>query len=868
MSQPPKPEDDPELSDWTASSDLDSSEPADDGQTFTPGTMLAGRYRVVALLGRGGMGQVYRAQDTKLGQAVAIKFIRGSVSKERLERLYTEVRLGREVSHPNVSRLYDIVEYEGQTFIAMEYVDGEDLASLLARIGRLPADKALEIARDLAAGLAAMHDKGVIHRDLKPANVMIDGKGRARLTDFGLAVAVEGSSGEGFAGTPAYMSPEQLGGGPITPRCDLYGLGLILYEMFTGRPFFDARSIEDLLQQHRQSKRSKLSSSSTRLDPMVERLFLQCLEEEPEARPASARAVLASLPGGDPLEVAVLAGETPSPDLVAAAGTVGDIPQGMAWAGLVATVVFFLLTAFVAERQSLLVTMPRPPEALVERARDLLADLDREPGVDSAWSFVRDRSYLDDVAKDESPDRWERARDAPFSPYLFYYRESPASLVAANTNAMVERDDPPLDLSGMTEVVLSASGRLVRFVAVPPQLDTGPGPWGSPSWGRLFEEAGLDPDHLRRVTPRWAAPVDSDHKAAWEGSHPDAPGLPIRVEAASYHGRPVWFAVLQTWTEPRRMLANTQLQETAPVGEAGALLLVLALPLEAGLLARRNLRLGRSDRSGAVHVAVFVFAAYSVARLFRASHVSSFGDEIWILIRVFSAPALWAMVVWLVYIALEPYARRRWPQMLISWKRLLGGTFGDPLVGRDLLLGVVVGSFLSLNSVVEFQIPAWFGQAALYPHPWLKGATLASLTDVGFRIFVNGFSSVLWAMIYLFTLVLLRLLLRNNALAATVWCVLWAFPGMTEGLPFVWASWLVRTVLMYLVLTRAGLLALVTTLYVWFILLEAALTFDPSQWYATRLVPLAIVLLGLTLFSFYTSLGGKPLIGSALLDED
>jgi serine/threonine-protein kinase len=440
--------------------------------------------------------------------------------------------------------------------------------------------------------------------------------------------------------------------------------------------------------------------------------------------------------------------------------------------------------------------------------------------------------------------------------------------VAANNDAMVQREDPPVDLSGMTEVVLTPRGRLVRFLAVPPQLETDTGPWETPSWAPLFEEAGLDSSRLRRVRPRWAAPVDSDHKAAWEGSHPDAPGLPIRVEAAAYHGRPVWFAVLQSWTEPRRMVASTKLRETAPVGEAGVLLLVLALPLGAAFLARRNLHLGRSDRSGAVRVAIFVFAAYSIARLFRASHVSSFADEIWILIRVFSPPALWAMAVWLVYIALEPYARRRWPHMLISWKRLLGGTFRDPLVGRDLLLGAAVGSILGLLSLIVLRAPAWFGQPALYPHPWLKGSTLTSFTDVGFRVFVDGFSSVLWAMIYLFTLVLLRLLLRNNLLAGGVWCVLWAFPGMGEGFVFLWIGGLVRTVLMFLVLTRGGLLALVVTIYFWFILLEAPLTSDPSAWFATRLIPLAVVLLGLTAYGFYTSLGGKPVLGHALLEED
>ncbi|HEY7515903.1 MAG TPA: serine/threonine-protein kinase, partial [Vicinamibacteria bacterium] len=202
------------LSDWTKSGEKPatggSSPP--DSRAFTPGTVLANRYRIVALLGRGGMGEIYRAEDTKLGQPVALKFMRSALSPEVLERFYSEVRIGRQVSHPNVCRLYDVTEYEGDTFLTMEYVDGEDLGSLLGRIGRLAPDKALDLARDLCAGLAAVHDRGVVHRDLKPANVMVDGRGQARLTDFGLALPSDSMEGAGFAGTPAYMSPEQLEG--------------------------------------------------------------------------------------------------------------------------------------------------------------------------------------------------------------------------------------------------------------------------------------------------------------------------------------------------------------------------------------------------------------------------------------------------------------------------------------------------------------------------------------------------------------------------------------------------------------------------------------------------------------------------------
>ena len=213
----------------------------DEGR-FPVGTVLAERYRILGLIGQGGMGEVYRANDLKLGQPVALKFLPEATARnpQLLARFHAEVRIARQVSHPNVCRVYDIGEVDGATFLSMEYVDGEDLRSLLRRIGRLPADKALEIARRLCAGLQAAHDKGVLHRDLKPANIMIDGRGQVLITDFGLAaVAGQLEGGHVRDGTPAYMAPEQLQGKEVTVKSDLYALGLVLHEMFTGKPAFE-----------------------------------------------------------------------------------------------------------------------------------------------------------------------------------------------------------------------------------------------------------------------------------------------------------------------------------------------------------------------------------------------------------------------------------------------------------------------------------------------------------------------------------------------------------------------------------------------------------------------------------------------------
>ena len=309
-----------------AAADRLPSSDALDGAQFIPGTMLAGRYRIVGLLGRGGMGEVYRAEDLKLGQAVALKFLPKEVTHraDRLARFHQEVRLARQVSHPNVCRVHDIGETGGQHFLSMEYIDGEDLASLLRRIGRLPSDKALELARQLCAGLAAAHDRRVLHRDLKPANVLIDGRGRAHLADFGLAdLTDQRRDAPEIAGTPGYMAPEQLEGREVTTRTDVYALGLVLYEMFTGKR---ALTVDGAAPGGRAQNGAPPASPSTHipdLDPAIERVILRCLERDPARRPPSAIAVAAALPGGNPLAAAMAAGETPSPDMVAAAGEAG-----------------------------------------------------------------------------------------------------------------------------------------------------------------------------------------------------------------------------------------------------------------------------------------------------------------------------------------------------------------------------------------------------------------------------------------------------------------------------------------------------------------------------------------------------------------
>ena len=581
------------------------------------------------------MGEVYRAEDLKLGNVVALKFLPASVQSDAtaLAGFHAEVRNARQVSHPNVCRVYDIGEVDGKHFLTMEYIDGEDLASLLRRIGRLPADKALEAAHQICAGLAAAHDCGLLHRDLKPANIMLDGRGRVRITDFGLALSSDDATGRSeTAGTPAYMAPEQIAKGEASVRSDIYSLGLVFYELFTGRLPYQATTPIEWRRAHLESSPRTPSSVIKDIDPVVEKAILRCLQKDPALRPSSVRQVAAAFPGGDPLAAALAAGETPSPEMVAASGETEGLRPAVAWV-LLAGVIVLATVAVLLSAQTMLyrrVPLEMPPEALAQRARDILRSVGySEPPADTAMGFYEGKDFLRYIAEhDKSKTRWDHLETGAF---VFWYRGSPRPLAAqffftdAPVFGYVSMDDPPLDKSGMTLVRLNPLGRLTQLIAVPPQVENQTVAASSLDWEPLFSAAGLDSSKWPPAKPMWTPPVDSDARAAWTGSLAERPNIPVRIEAAAYRGKPVYFELIGPWTRPERMQPY---QATAGerVGLVILTVLLLSLLVVGAMLARRNLRLGRGDRQGAYRLAAFVFAAWAVAVFFGAHHVPNYGE--------------------------------------------------------------------------------------------------------------------------------------------------------------------------------------------------------------------------------------------------
>ena len=826
------------------------------------------------------MGEVYHADDLTLEQPVALKFLPEELSRdeERLRRFRREVRIARQISHPYVCRVHDIGEADGLSFISMEYIEGEDLRSLLRRIGRLPSEKAVEIAIQLASGLAAAHDKGVLHRDLKPANVMIDERGHARITDFGLAAAAGSVESRDIrSGTPGYMAPEQWAGTEVTERSDIYSLGLVFYELFTGRLPFAPPGPQGPLPP-KDAAVPRPSKFVEDLDPGVERVILQCLEREPQKRPSSALAVRAALPGGDPLAAAVARGETPATALVAEARETTGLNPAVAWASLV-----FILAALAANlwmagqsHLSQLVPLPKSPAVLVADARTILASLGYPgPQLDSTHGFSYDPSYIDRLMAESRPTSWKAAlgRGEP-SVVRFWYRESPRYLVPHRiTEFFPAEHDPPASVPGTVGLELDTRGRLHSLEAVPPDLDDSPETTTPPDWGPLFAAAAFDPTAFSSVEPRWFPSRYADRRAAWEGAYPDAPEIPIRVEAAAFRGRPVAFRIIDPWTEAKGAVAVSHWvrpEEMMPsywarLAHMGFQLLFM---ISLALLARHNLRLGRGDSKLAFRLAAFVFTLVMAHWAFGAHHVAE-RSELEVFFGGLYRASFAFVLSWLFYIALEPYARKLWPRSLISWVRLLDGRFRDPVVGRDVLMGCLNG----IGGALIFQVARWApvapGQAPPRPdmpsHPG-ELIALRGVSEAISELFAIQVNILTYTLLLIGALLLLRFVFRRTWLAVAVHGTLWVLV-YASAYPWGFLTTSLWSGLWYFFFFRFGWVSVLLASLTADLMNGYPLTTNLSAWYAHASILVVGLCLALTFYGFKVSLAGRPVFKDLLAEE-
>jgi hypothetical protein len=563
------------------------------------------------------------------------------------------------------------------------------------------------------------------------------------------------------------------------------------------------------------------------------------------------------------------------------------------------------------------VPLEKSPEVLRERAREIINKAGySSPATDYMDDLEDDGAPLEYIARtDPRPERWQDLKDGQPAPIYYWYRQSPGYLGEFDYFRSRWTNPPPI-MSGMAGVKLDTRGRLLSLYAVPLQIDPVPSHNGVSSsefrvpsqqgnsstvtedsrtdfassksqvsssesqeletrnskletdlWSPLFTEAGLEMGNFKPTASKWAPLYMNDERAAWEGVYPEQPTIPIRIEAASYRGKPVYFEIVNPWNKPERQEPTGLPQRLRVLFLLLISVFVLVL-IGSVLLAIRNLRLGRGDRRGALRLAIVVFTLILFSRLVSAHHVPA-GSEFGTFLNGLEDSVFAASFFWVIYIALEPFVRRRWPHRIISWTRLLAGDFRDPMVGRDVLIGAVFGVGIAVWQLGFFHARAWLGDPSLIP------AIEPANDKLGIGHFVEAFTDQMTVPLvntfqFLFLVLLLTIIFRRDWLGFIVGWLLF-----TTGLAFLWGgalpNWVSAAItagLTTFVLFRYGLLAALFALFFLHIYLQFPVTTQLTAWYAPGFILDLIIMLSVAFYAFYTSLGGQPLFAGRLLQDD
>ena len=697
---------------------------------------------------------------------------------------------------------------------------------------------------------------------------MLDGRGRAVITDFGLAGLADQIRGADVrSGTPAYMSPEQLSGSEVTARSDLYALGLVFYEIFTGKPAFESAPARAP-----SSRPPSVPSTGLKdLDPAIERVIMRCLEPEPAARPTSALAVAAALPGGDPLAAALAAGETPSPEMVAAAGDREAVRPAMAMAALAVVIAGLLISAGVGIKLSGLVLMPQPlpPEALAVKAGEIIRALGySERAVDQSGQWYYQTEFTDYIAAHEGPrPNWAQIFSQRPQVLAYAYRRSPVYLDPTGlqgdslTPGVVQFDDPPAIESGMVSLIVDGQGRLTYFQAIPQELEPNPPPPAAPDWSPLFRAAAIDPAQLHPAEPQWVGLAAFDARAAWTGTWPGT-NRPLRVEAAAWHAKPVFFSMIGPWTNPTRMQheKGTRTQHAAQI--VGVVVLIIVL-MSGAWIASRNYAQGRSDVRAArkLLLAVFVLEmAIWIARNHYVPTLATFGH----FILAVSTGLFIAAATAMLYLALDPYVRRHWPQAIVSWSRVTTGHVRDALVGRDVLWGVALGVIWSVVIAVGLLGVERVGDTPQLPS---QSLLLGGRQMLGVWL-VNVVHAIAAGLEFFFVMFILRALLRNKWVAAVGFIGIFATMNtLYNSHPAILAPvWVVVFLIAAYAVNRFGLITLTIAIFTADLVLNLPYTLDFSNWYATGTLAVVLSFAAIATWGFRTSLAGQKLLREDLFD--
>lgn len=673
--------------------------------------------------------------------------------------------------------------------------------------------------------------------------------------DFGLAAIADQLSGaEVRNGTPAYMSPEQLKGAAVTARSDLYALGLVLYELFTGKRPYEASSLQQLIDLQDSARLTSMTSVAADIDPVVEKVIRKCLEPDPAKRPATALAVALALPGGDPLAAALAAGETPSPEMVAAAGDTEGLARKYSVPCLLLIAACLIGAVAYRQNRTALMRAPldNPPEVLAHKSRELavLFGYPKRPADHTIWLENRNQlvEYLNGLP---APRNWAEwlAADAPFRSV---YRESAYPLYAYPDGEVTIENPPPLQ-PGMLQVMLDGHGRLLQFSAVPygvaDELTTPVQPEA------VFRAAWLDMARFTETAPTVLPQSASDRVRAWKGPHPKIPNTELTVEIASWKGRITRVQLLYPYSRGGAQgssflskIRNYSLQFLIVVGS-----------FFIALLARRNWKLERADRQGALRVAAayFLFSMVAWTGVVHPVPNERMKD---LFLNSAAQWLLWAAIIWIMYLALEPAVRARWPHALVTWNRTLAGRWLDAQVGSHILIGAALGSAL------------WMAFKLLIVFMGTKDRAVTDVSlfyTLGTRQWIGGhagtLANALWMGLTIFMAIFgLRRMFRYDLLAALAASLMFT---MTEGEVIHSDEWQLLTliyVVLYMVLIfvllRLGLVAIISAIFFGNSYNALVLGGDWKAWYAPSGLATLLLIMSIALFAFWRSLGSRELL--------
>lgn len=466
---------------------------------------------------------------------------------------------------------------------------------------------------------------------------------------------------------------------------------------------------------------------------------------------------------------------------------------------------------------------------------------------------------------DKPSPKWNDVLSQSPSPLEFWYRQSGDALTGLTfhsdllTPGIVDRQDPPPINSGMSHVELDHRGRLTFFETIPPQRVDAPTRAAPVDWTPLFALAGLDQTKFQPSEPLWNWLAGADARAAWTGTWPES-GRPLRVEAAALAGKPVGFMLAGPWRKPWRMPPPSPTRVNATV----VVLFVLAIGIiaGAGLLARKNLRAGRGDRQGAARLAACMASVLLALWLCQVHLVASLGLLAMLLLAVCTT-VFNGVLLWTLYLALEPFVRRHWPQVLVSWTNALSGRLRDPVVGRDVLLGTALGVAWVLM-IRATDLVAGSRAISDFPGAIELLSGLRSTAGVVLEVAPYAMRNVL---LFFFLLFVLRVLLRNQWVAALAFAGIFSVLGALGNEDRPWLDAMLSFLYFgtgAVVVLRWGLLSYAVAHFVSSILMNIPATLDTSVWYFGNMLLLVGLVVGLTLWGFYTSLNGRLWAGDSV----